>query len=188
MSVGIRRVAGEEGERAPLAAQDRAPQLLGRRREGVGRVGVDHEPTAVGDLTLELTGPPAGVAGEDPDLLQAGDGLVGIGVEVEGAHRRAGQERLPALGAAVAAEAGQADGGAGRHRAADEDDRRVGGGAGPLGKRLGDVELAGPVQDHAQRPLVAVLEDEDDGALEVGVAQVRRGDEQAALQDLGHGD
>ena len=41
----------------------------------------------------------------------------------------------------------------GRHRPADEHDRRVGRGPGPLGQGLGQVEVARPVQHHAQRAL-----------------------------------
>ena len=53
---------------------------------------------------------------------------------------------------------------------------------GQLGHRLGDRQLGGPVQDDAERTLLGVLDDQHDGAVEVGVDQHGRRDQKLALE------
>src|SRR5262245_20103223 len=60
---GVRRHRGEHCERATLAAEHVAPEVLGIVREDVLRQSRLDDPGALLELAVELTGAPAGVAG-----------------------------------------------------------------------------------------------------------------------------
>ena len=106
-------------------------------------------------------------------------------LEVEGAE--AVEERTPRRNLRLTARPGQADGGARRDGPSDEHDRRVDDERLPLRQRFRDGQLARAVEDHAERAVVAVLQDEHHRAVEVGGLQGRGGDEQpAGQQEVGH--
>ena len=87
----------------------------------------------------------------------------------------------------VSSRPGQADGGARRDRPSDEHDRGVDDVGLPLRERFGHGQLARAVEDHAERAVVTVLEDEHDRAVELGALKGRGGDEQPAGQrEVGH--
>ena len=65
------------------------------------------------------------------------------------------------------------------HGPADEDHRRRSGQLLPPRQRRTQVRVAGPVQYQAQRPFVAVGEQQDDCPIEVRVRQQRVGDQKA---------
>src|SRR5579875_3548937 len=87
-SVGreVQGVGSQYGQLAPLPAQDPLPQVPRLSGHGVTRFGPHHQPTPPFDLGVELAGPPTGVAGEDPQGVQPGPGLVPVGVEVQRAQ------------------------------------------------------------------------------------------------------
>ena len=77
---------GEPGDGGGLAGEDVGPEFAGVFGEEVVGVGVDHEPGAGFDLALELSGRPAGIAGEQADAVHHIGHLVDLGFQVEGSH------------------------------------------------------------------------------------------------------
>jgi len=181
--VGIR---GHVGELAPLAAQHGRPEPLRVGAERVGRLGGHHVPGAVGDLRLELPGAPAGVARVDPQRHDRRGEQAGRRVQVDQAepgHGGRAVQRMPAHRLVGARHVGEGERAVRRDRAAGEHHGRVGGQLGPRLEHLADRDLGRPVQHHAEGALLGlVLDDQDDGAAEVGIAEHRGGDEQTAGQ------
>ena len=163
-----------------MTAQYAPPEAVGVGGEAVTRLRRDHEPPARGDLALELPAIPSGVAGEHAHLLEADGDVVRTVAQVDRPEPR--EQRAPALGLPVVVHARQTDPRPRRHRAADEDDRREGGERLPFGQRLGEIGVAGPVEDETERTLVTVLEDEHHRPVEVGVGQDRRRHEEPAAE------
>ena len=143
----------------------------------VARRGVDRPPGPLGELVLELARRPAGRPGEE---AQAGP----AGLAVAGRRWRSTVPQSPTTGRSRAS---VVDAAAARcrprrsvpDRAADEHHARGGDLAGPLGRHLGHRRVARPVEDHAERAVGAVGEQQDDGPLEVRVADQRGGHQQA---------
>jgi hypothetical protein len=179
----IRRVDGDRGVHASLAAQHHRPQIVGPFSERVARQRLECEPGAARDLVLELSRGPTGVPGEDPHL---GEGLaegVGVGREV---HRADGAvdatEPTSVHGARPGP--GEADRRLRLDRAALEDDGRLAGQAAPAAQHLTDGHLGGAVEDHAEGAALLVGDEQHDRAFEVRVPQSWRRHEQMPDQRL----
>ena len=98
-------------------------------------------------------------------------------------HQRGAVQRPPAQRLVPGPGQRQRQRAVGRDRAAPEHHRRPGDQLGPGLQHLAERNLAGPVQHDAEGALVrVVLDDQDDGPPEVGVAEQRRGHEQPAAQ------
>ena len=74
----------------------------------------------------------------------------------------------------------EADGRALLDRAADEHHRRLCGQPVPFRQRIEHRNIRGPVQHQTEGAVVTVLEQQDDRAIEVGVADDRSGHQQPA--------
>src|SRR5437764_5126417 len=79
----VGRVRRQHGQASPLATQHVGPQPLGGAGQSVVGPGVDHEPGPLADLTLQLAGPPAGITGEQADLLDRTAGVGGLAGEID---------------------------------------------------------------------------------------------------------
>ena len=178
---------GEHRHPPALAAQDVAPELVRAGGEGVGRLRRNDEPRVVGELGLQLSRAPARVPDEHAQRVDAEVEVVGIAADVDTAH--VVEDRHPPR-ARVASAARERDHRFGGDRAAAEHDAGRGRVAVPLREHRGERGFGRAVEDDAQRALVAVLEHQHDAAVEVGIDEGRRRDQQPAPQRLrvgGHG-
>jgi len=164
-------------EVAGLAAEDVAPEEGRLRGEDVAGGAVDDEPGFLGEFAVELAGTPAGVAGEEADLADLERGRIGETDEGE----------VAADGRIAGGAGSEAEDGFGGDGAAAEE----GGGRaqqwGPGGEIIVRVDIQGAVEDDAEGTVRAMVADQDDAALEVGVLEQRAGDEQVSGGRLQHG-
>jgi hypothetical protein len=188
------RGRGHPGQLPGLAAEHPAPQsqrVLAEQVVGLGRY---DEPGALADLDLELLLTPPGVPGEDPQAGQRRRDDLGRRVQVDDPHvgvQPAEADRLDVRVDAVGGRGGHRQRGVGADRAALEEHVRLAGHVGPVGQHLADRHRGRPVEDDAERAVLVEVQHEHDGALEVGVEQGRRGDQQVtdaqAHDPVGHG-
>ncbi|GAA0905015.1 hypothetical protein Vau01_066260 [Virgisporangium aurantiacum] len=178
-------IVGDGCQEAALAAEDHGPQVVGAAGEGVAGEGVEDEPGTAFDFAFQLAGGPAGVAGEHAYTEDALAQRVGVGGQVNGAHR-AGHPVEPSQLFDAGAGPGQADRRLGLHRAALEHDRGLLGERAPGSENLGYRNLGRAVEHHPERPAFLVGDEQYHRPLEVGVAERWRRDEQPPRQRL-HG-
>jgi hypothetical protein len=188
---GVGREVGDGGHDPALAPQHHRPEIIGPGHEGVARQGVEDEPGPDGDLRLQLARSPARVPGEHPDALDRVAQALRIPGQVDRADRAGHRVEATGVRHSPGPRPAQADRRLRLHRSALEDHRRVARQRAPAVEHLGDRYLGGPVQDQAERPTLLVRHEQDHGALEVGIAQRGRGDQQAPRQrphrlSLGH--
>jgi len=176
------RIWGDEagvdgGDGAILGFADEAIPELGRGPEDVFGIDGGDVPCAFGDFGFELSGGPAGVSDEE---FEGFDGVVDErfdGVGVGGEEHAVGDFHLAAFGFFVDDHEGAFAG------AALEEGVFIGvGDGGDLGPGFGDGGFEGAVDDEAHGAVFVVLNDEDDGAGEVGVLEFARGDEDFAFE------
>ena len=172
-------VLGEHRRVPPLALEYLSPQAIGGGDERVVGPEVDDEPRVRVELALELTGRPSRVADEHPQLVERHAEVEWVPAEVDGAE--VADDRDPSFDRDGPGPA-ERDHGVGRHRAAGEHDGRRRREHPPLGKHVLEADLARPVQDDPERTFLAVLQHEDDRAIEVGVDEWWRRDEQPSAQ------
>ena len=165
------------------------------RRRRDRRPGRDHVPRALLDLRLELTRVPAGVAGEQagPDDRPGQRGRVRrpgppsppvVRRRPAGATRSGVRRSL--VGRAAGGQPDQPDQCVAGHRAPGEQlGRRRWPTACHCGQQLPDRHPARSVEDHPERAVIAVVEDQHHPAGEVGVGQAGCGHQQMAGQPLG---
>ena len=101
-------------------------------------------------------------------------------------RRHAGTDHLRAGQITPACLASQADHGLGFDRASGEDHAGRRQHALPLGQLFWQPNFGRPVEDNAQCPFLGVLQDEDDGAIEVRIPQLRCGDKQLSGKAVAH--
>ncbi len=174
------RVLGHPGDERVLAAhpiEDVAPQGVGVLGEELARQRCLDDPRLLVDLVLELARGPAREARVDAAAAN------GLGQLVE---LRLGRDE-PDLGdddpgrLLGIRELAEDDERLRLDRAADED--RLGAGDRlELRDHRCDLGLGGPVEDDSHRPVVPVLGDQDDAALEVRIGERRRGDQELSAQ------
>src|SRR3954451_24256366 len=177
----VRRHRREQGVLAALAAQHRRPQALGVLAEDLLPARRLDDPGLLLELALELARTPPGVAGEHAGAAHAARDLIEVGrgaadepeVVVE---QDAGERGLVELR--------QHDHGAQGARPADVDRRARVGELREVRNGVGDQRLGGPVEHEAHGALFRVLGDQQDGAVEVGVDEDGRGDQQLAAHGL----
>lgn len=178
VQAGVRGEDGEAAEGTALTGEDPLPEGCGVGLERVVGLGVDDEPGLLGQLIVELARAPARVAGVEPGGHDGRYEEHGVELQVEEPQITEDGDEARLL--RRVAHPGEAPAAALLDRSTDVEHRRRRGDVSPLREGPGDVEIRGPVQHQAQRPLGGVLDHEDDGALEVGVSEHRFGDEQSA--------
>src|SRR5207302_5910195 len=127
----------------------------GQRVLGIGGQDV---PRALGELALQLTGPPARVAGEYAQPVDARSRLAGLSAQVQNAETV--DDGFEARHLRPRSGPRQTDGGVRLHRPADEDQRRMGRFAAPVGERPGELGVGRPVEHNAGSAFVRVLDDQ----------------------------
>lgn len=157
---------------------DEVPEAVGVG-EDVLAAGGEGQPRLLGHFRLKLPGPPAGVSREEP-------GLAARLAEKRGDHSRvagkadAGGDFRTAVGGCFVVEDDHDGGFAG---AALVDDSLPGGILADDLPREGDERHGqGPVEHQSEGAFVAVQEHEDDGAVEIRVAEALGGDEKFSAQ------
>ncbi len=163
---------------AAFAAKHGAPEAVGLGGEHVLGKRRLHDPRRLLQLVLELAGPPAGVAGEDAHTRQ----LAHLGRILDLAREKADRAEDKDARPLGVIELAQHDDRLLLHRAADVNQRVRVNEVGERRRRLADRDLGGPVEDDAHGALVAVLAHQHHGAVEVGVEQAGRRDEQLSAQ------
>ena len=127
------------------------------------------DPRLLGELVLELAGPPAGVAGEHARAAHGVEQLLGVGRLA----RHEAEVVLDQHGRLVGVvPLGEHDHAVGRDRAADVDALLGLGQPVEVGHRVADRRRRRPVEHEAHRALLGVLDDQHDGAAEVGSSSV----------------
>lgn len=151
------------------------PQMI-RISERVGRQRGEGQPGVRLEFELELSGPPARIAREDPcspePLRRCG---------LEGGRDEANRPDDRKIKSPGVSEIGQHDHPVGHDRPPDEE-IHVAQGEGQSGHSFAERDTAAMVEDDAESALLVVLGHEHDGLAEVGVVEARVGYQQVTLE------